>query len=391
MHAAAGAVSTGLTTPDEEEIIFEELLRNPVHICSFSPFNTYFILDAVARLRLVGGRAAAMQAALDVVRRCWHGMNRLNATTYQPHSAATHPNCSYHLEAFTETFYQLPLAHPSSLFRKTLRYWETFSAEWTSTSTGAGLYRPGEATPNGQTGYMSRCHPWSSGAAPWLTQNVLGISPLTPGFKNFVVRPYLDQRAPNFLSSVRGAQPITENRFIDAGFSCNGHGWLHVPDGTEADLVSMPTCGQHPDSLLLNGRNTTLLIDSSGDVYVRNLTTGNYTFEIIYSSSSTMPLSGAATSEAAAADHLSSHEANYRDKGLVSIDCDGGGALNSTGYGSVQKRLLPTAPSRYLLWLIPEFEPNLLFSTTIAVPATYSLQQADLEQTKRIFPTGYRL
>ena len=40
----AGAVLTGLTTHVEEQAIFDKLLANPVHVCSFSPFNTYFIL-----------------------------------------------------------------------------------------------------------------------------------------------------------------------------------------------------------------------------------------------------------------------------------------------------------------------------------------------------------
>merc|ERR1712032_1699491 len=106
MHAATGAVLTGLTTPPEEQRIYETLLSNPTHVCSFSPFNTYFVLESMSRLRLAGGRQAAMRAALAMVRRCYHGMNRLGATTY----------------------------------------WETYSPEWNA------LFQPGDPTPNSQTG-----------------------------------------------------------------------------------------------------------------------------------------------------------------------------------------------------------------------------------------------
>jgi hypothetical protein len=140
MHSAAGAVGTGLTTEVEEQAIFASLLSNPAHICSFAPFNSYFILATLGKLRLLqpipaqsrgtagaggngaagtgsngtaatadaaGGRMEAMRAALDMVRRCFHGMNRLGATTY----------------------------------------WETFSPEWND------LFEYGDPTPNSQTGH----------------------------------------------------------------------------------------------------------------------------------------------------------------------------------------------------------------------------------------------
>jgi hypothetical protein len=54
-------------------------------------------------------------------------------------------------------------------------YWETYSPEWND------ILAVGAPTPNSQTGYMSHAHPWASGAAPWLTQHVLGLKALTPG------------------------------------------------------------------------------------------------------------------------------------------------------------------------------------------------------------------
>ena len=235
MHAAAGAVLTGLTTAAEEQQSYEALLSNPAHICSFAPFNTYFILDAVSRLRLAGGRQQTMRAALSMIRRCFHGMNRMGATTY----------------------------------------WETFSPEWeTLLSTGA-------PTPNSQTGYMSHCHPWASGAAPWLTHAVAGLQPIAAGWTNFSVTPFLDPLSPNFLSSIRATQPISGGRHIMAAFACNGSGTLTVPTKTTAGIVGIPLCGADGTRarVTVNGKPVSV---AQGDdcLVIRNLGPGNYVFNV---------------------------------------------------------------------------------------------------------------
>jgi alpha-L-rhamnosidase len=210
MHAATNAVLTGLTTPAEERRIYATLLSNPAHVCSFSPFNSYFILEAMSRLRLQGGRTTAMRAALSMVRRCFHGMTRLGATTY----------------------------------------WETYSPEWNQLN----MFVAGAPTPNSQTGYMSHCHPWASGAAPWLTHRVLGLRPETPGWRNFSVMPFLDPAAPNFLSSVRGVQTLEAGGEIRVRFACNGSSAISVPVHTVASLVALPLCGGKAASLRVGGQ-----------------------------------------------------------------------------------------------------------------------------------------
>lgn len=240
MHAAAGAVLTGLTTAAEEQAIFTRVLSNPAHICSFSPFNTYFVLDAVSRLRLPGGRRAAARAALAVVRRCYHGMNRLGATTY----------------------------------------WETFSPEWTR------LFGPGDPTPNSQTGYMSHCHPWASGAAPWLTSNVVGVNPIAAGWVNFTVAPFLDPVAPNLLTAVQGTQPLPGDRMIEVRAACNGSSALTIPPGTHAVSVALPLCGADPaaaaKAVMINGKPVPPETVMPGDdaVVLKNLGPGRYSITI---------------------------------------------------------------------------------------------------------------
>ena len=294
MHAATNAVLTGLTTPAEEQQIYESLLSNPAHICSFSPFNTYFILEAMSRLRLDGGRKASMRAALAMVRRCFHGMNRLGATTY----------------------------------------WETFSPEWNS------ILSVGAATPNSQTGYMSHCHPWASGAAPWLTHHVLGLQPQSAGWKNFSATPFLDPAAPNLLTSVRGVQTLKDDTEIRASFDCNGTSSLDVPAGVMAQLVALPLCGAKAVSLHVDGTPVTPLEYGDDVLLVHNLSPGSHRFSIAFSAALSTLADGAtiagagsesstgAISTATKHETVVAVEPTYRDR-FVGADFSSGGDWSS--------------------------------------------------------------
>jgi hypothetical protein len=278
MHAATNAVLTGLTTPVEEQRIYSTLLSNPAHVCSFSPFNSYFILEAMSRLRLEGGRATAMRAALAMVRRCFHGMTRLGATTY----------------------------------------WETYSPEWNE------ILAVGAPTPNSQTGYMSHCHPWASGAAPWLTQHVLGLRPETPGWSNFSVTPFLDPAAPNLLSSVRGVQTLAGGDKIHASFACNGSSLLTVPANTVAALVALPLCGARAASLRVDGKAVRSLEHGDDSLLVRGLTAGAHEFTVTFSADAVAE-AGAAPGPAAAP--------SYRDRFIAADHSTGGDWRSEYGAG----------------------------------------------------------
>ena len=62
---------------------------------------------------------------------------------------------------------------------------ELWNPEW------ATFLEPGAKLPT----KPSLCHPWSSGVTPWLTKNVLGISPSDPGFATFLAAPMLSEDA----------------------------------------------------------------------------------------------------------------------------------------------------------------------------------------------------
>lgn len=128
-----------------------------------STFYGYYVLQALAK-------ANEIDTALDFIRTYWGGMLDLGATTF----------------------------------------WEGFDLEWMK---DAG--RIDELTPSGKrdvhgdcgehcyVGFRhSLCHGWASGPTAWMSQHVLGIQPLEPGFKKVRVSPSLGR-----LTWAEGAYP----------------------------------------------------------------------------------------------------------------------------------------------------------------------------------------
>lgn len=118
----------------------------------FSTFYGYYMLEALSK----GG---LNQVALDVTRDYWGAMIDRGATTF----------------------------------------WEDFDLDWLE---NAG--RIDEATPEGLESlhgdrgaycYVglrhSLCHGWASGPAAWISANIMGVTPLEPGFKKTQVKPFL--------------------------------------------------------------------------------------------------------------------------------------------------------------------------------------------------------
>jgi hypothetical protein len=150
LHSAADAVTTGLLTAAEQEALFEKEFRDRVNRISLSPFNQYFIIQALAKL-------GKHDDALSTVRDMWGGMIRYGGTT---------------------TF-------------------EVFRPSWNS------VIGPNDAVPNTQCGITSLCHPWGAGPVKWLNEEVLGIVPTSPGFTTYDVLPHLGAT----LTRVSGTTP----------------------------------------------------------------------------------------------------------------------------------------------------------------------------------------
>jgi len=235
LHAAAEAVNGGYLTEDESKALVNKHFLDTANIISFSPFNQYFIIRALANSGL-------HQEALVAINRTWGGQLRLGATTF----------------------------------------WECFRPEW------ANVIQPNDPVPNGQHGYTSLCHPWSSGATRWLSEEILGIKPVSPGFKRFQVIPHLS----NTLGAVRGDVP-TPLGTIQFDIDVNqGVAHLRSPSGSLA-TVGIPKMGKQIRRISVNGQDVYPNRDGQdpsyanpteddGFVYLPDLPPGTYRIAMEY-------------------------------------------------------------------------------------------------------------
>lgn len=117
-----------------------------------STFYGFYVLQALAK-------SGDTDTALDFIRTYWGAMLDFGATTF----------------------------------------WEDFNLEWTNNATRIDEIVPaGKKDIHGDCGAYcyegfrhSFCHGWASGPTAWLSQNVLGVKPITPGFKRVRIAPQL--------------------------------------------------------------------------------------------------------------------------------------------------------------------------------------------------------
>jgi len=196
LHAAADAVTTGLLTAPEQAAVYRQEFSDRVTRLSLSPFNQYFIIQALGRL----GRH---DDALCSIRDMWGGMLKYGGTT---------------------TF-------------------EVFRPSWNE------VIGPNDAVPNAQCGIVSLCHPWGAGPVKWLQEEVLGIVPTKPGFAAYDVRPHLGRT----LTSVSGVTP-TPRGDISASFDvAAGKGCVTAPAGT-LGRISVPKAEKAIARIVVNGQ-----------------------------------------------------------------------------------------------------------------------------------------
>jgi len=131
IHALAYAVNAGVATEEELPKIHSLRFNNSISVCSWSPFNQYFILEALGKMD--------MDYALASIKLCWGNMVKLGE------------GC----------------------------FWELFSPEW------ARWMSPGDKAPT----RPSYCHPWSNGVTYWLSREMGGIRPLRSGGAQWAVAP----------------------------------------------------------------------------------------------------------------------------------------------------------------------------------------------------------
>ena len=196
LHAAADAATTGLLTDGEQRALFQNEFCDRVNRISFSPFNQYFIIQAMARM-------GKYDDALSSIRDLWGGMVKYGGTT---------------------TF-------------------EVYRPSWNS------AIGPNDAVPNSQNGIVSLCHPWGAGPVKWLNEEVLGIVPTTPGFKTYDILPHLGRT----LTRVAGSTP-TPNGEIQASFDVvSGDCKVVAPAGT-VGRIGIPKVERAITRIVVNGK-----------------------------------------------------------------------------------------------------------------------------------------
>ena len=238
LHASADAVTTGLLNDAEMKAVFAKSFSDRVNRVSFSPFNQYFVIQAFA---LMDKHDDALSSIHDL----WGGMLRYGGTTF----------------------------------------FEDFRPAWNA------VIGNNDAVPNNQCGYTSLCHPWGSGVTKWLSEEVLGIKPTSPGFKTFDVRPHLGRT----LTSVAGTTP-TPCGAIRASFNVSsGACMVAVPAGT-VGRIGIPKAEKMIKGIVVNGkpawdgafRPVPGIGGASQDsnfVYFTALQPGAYTIAVTYSGS----------------------------------------------------------------------------------------------------------
>ena len=175
VHAMSDAVNAGFTSRTEQEKMFALEYNDKVNRVSFSPFNQYFIIQAMASMK-------RHDDALDSVRYLWGGMIEYGGTTF----------------------------------------FEAFRPAW------AKVLGKNDPVPNNQCGFTSLCHPWGGGVVKWLSEEVAGIKPVSPGFKEYAIVPHLGRS----LTWVKGTVPTPHG---EIGMSINvdsGEMSMSAPAGT---------------------------------------------------------------------------------------------------------------------------------------------------------------
>lgn len=223
MHASADAINAGLV-PDLGKLYHPDL-ADRLQRLSYSPFNQCFLLKAMAA---AGRYDHAFASVFDL----WGGQINYGGTCF----------------------------------------FEVYRPNWND------ILGELDPVPFTQSGHTSLAHPWGAGVLQWLSEEMLGIKPLAPGFKNFQVKPHFAGAA----TKVSG-KTMTPHGAIAASFDLkSGHHTLCVPAGTTATLW-IPREGMKIEKILTRDVKPEQLQPTGDFVVVKDLKPGLYNFNVTYS------------------------------------------------------------------------------------------------------------
>ena len=196
LHAAAEAIDAGVTVAAEQDWLYQREFSDRLNRLSYSPFNQYFVIRGMARMN-------RFDEALTTVRDQWGGQIQYGGTTF----------------------------------------FEVYRPSWNE------ALGPNDAVPNCQVGYTSLAHPWGGGVTKWLSEEILGIKPIGPGFSLVEIAPHLGSR----LTWVEGTVPtplgpVSARVDVEKGLAC-----VKIPPGSTA-RIGIPKAGRTVQSLKMDGR-----------------------------------------------------------------------------------------------------------------------------------------
>ncbi|MCP4313094.1 MAG: hypothetical protein GY790_17685 [Bacteroidetes bacterium] len=225
IHASADAINAGFTTGPEQKAMFETVFKDRLNRVSYSPFNQYFIIHALARM----GR---YDEAMETIKDCWGGQLEYGATTF----------------------------------------FEVFRPSWNL----ALDYN--DAPPNNQCGYTSFCHPWGGGVVNWLSEELLGIKPTLPGFRQFDVMPFPTEG----VNQLKGSVPTPHGTIQVKLDMDQGRLQVVVPEGLTA-RIGVPTLGKKIETMLLDGNIADFKSDSKeGFAVIEGIEAGDHLIEFTH-------------------------------------------------------------------------------------------------------------
>ncbi len=234
LHAAAEAINAQVAGPEEARRLYAREFADPIDRLSYSPFNEYFVIQALARL-------SRYDEALSIVRQFWGGQIKYGGTCF----------------------------------------FEVFRPSWNL------ILSPNDPVPN-WPGYTSLCHPWSSGVTKWLSEEVLGITPTAPGFSHYSILPHMGST----VTHVRGTMPTPRGPISVEFNAVTGAMSLTSPAGTVA-MLGIPKQERAIRQISLSGTviwdgayRKVAGIDGADEdeqfVYLTGIKPGQYTFHIRY-------------------------------------------------------------------------------------------------------------
>ncbi|MBP1588357.1 MAG: hypothetical protein ILO53_08180 [Clostridia bacterium] len=249
LHSFCDLVNAGLADHALAAKLFRKFFGDRGNRISYSPFNEYFILRALASL---SKHADAVSSVKDLYGgQLWYG-----------------GTC----------------------------FFEVFRPDWLMNNPETGTCPP---VPNSQAGYTSLSHPWGSGVLNWLSGEILGVKPDSPGFRTFSVKPRPELSG----GSVSGTVP-TPFGTVKVNADASGSLFVSVPEGTRATVAirgqaisgttisgttipgttipgaaapsQEPVCA----AVLINGHPASPSFSDATHLYFRDLPGGEYTFTV---------------------------------------------------------------------------------------------------------------